>query len=336
MKVCIFGAGAIGTHMAARLGHLAESSGAFELSVVARGAQAEALASRGARVMGNGGDIVGRPARVTDDAAQLPPQDIVLVTLKGTALPPLAATLDRLTARDGVLVFAQNGIPWWWNVGLPGSQAGKPLPLLDPSADLMHRLADRALGCVISSSNELREPGLVFNGSGRHLALGEPDGSASARLARVRDLVAAAGFAAETSGDLRTDIWSKLAFNIAANPISALTRLVMSDWLALPDLQKLAVGMVDEMLSVAKGLGWDFGDTLKAQSLFGASGSQRTRGNTIRSSMLQDVLRGKPLEIDPILGQPVAFADELGIPVPHLRHVLGLLRGLDMGLRKGT
>lgn len=87
---------------------------------------------------------------------------------------------------------------------------------------------------------------------------------------------------------------------------------------------------------MARGLGWDFGDALTAQSLFGAAGSQRTRGNTIRSSMLQDVLRSKPLEIDPILGQPVAFADELGLEVPHLRHVLGLLRGLDMGLRKGV
>lgn len=243
MKVCIFGAGAIGTHMAARLGRLAAGSAGLDLSVVARGAQAEAIASRGARVIGNGDDILGRPARVTDDAAHLPPQDIVLVTLKGTALPPLAATLDRLTARNGVLVFAQNGIPWWWNAGLPGERAGKSLPLLDPEAELMHRLAGRALGCVISSANELREPGIVYNSSGRHLALGEPDGSASARLARVRDLVAAAGFAAQASADLRTDIWSKLAFNIAANPISALTRLVMTEWLAVPELQSLALGM---------------------------------------------------------------------------------------------
>ena len=331
MKVCIFGAGAIGTHMAARLGKLATSIPTLELAVVARGAQADALGWHGARVTGNGDDIHGWPHQVTSDAATLQPQDIVFVTLKGPALPPLAATLDRLTARDGVVVFVQNGIPWWWNIGR--SEAKSPLPLLDPDGELMRRFATRALGCVVSSANELRSPGVAFNATGRNLAFGEPDGSTTSRLEMVRELMEKAGFMARASADLRADIWTKLAYNIAANPISALTGQVLGDWLAKPEWHRLAIGMAGDLIAIARGLGWDFGETLSAESVFGVPGSPKSTGTTIRSSMLQDLERGRPLEIDPILAQPVAFADELGLLAPHLRQALAQLRALEVKSR---
>jgi 2-dehydropantoate 2-reductase len=326
MKVCIFGTGAIGTHVAARL----TAAGGSEVSVIARGAQLDAIRASGVTLLAQGREIKGRPAAATDDPATLPPQDLVIVTLKATALPGAAAHIAGLLAPAGCAIFALNGIPFWWSEGLPGN--GGALPLLDPAGDLWHRLRRRAVGCVVSSSNEIRAPGVAFNSGGRHLALGEPDGSASPRLGDAADLLSQAGFEVATTSDIRREIWRKLCMNVAANPISALTRLTQTEWRGLPDLYALASQVVTEVLELAAHLGWDLRGELSAPGVLGPPAPPRPGG--FRSSMLQDVLLGRPLEVEAILGQPVAFARQAGVPAPAMQSILAMLHGLDFSFRR--
>ena len=176
MKVCVFGAGAIGGHAATRL----IAARAAEVSVVTRGRQLEAIRARGLTLLTGGKEITGKPVAATDDPSSLPPQDVVLVTLKAHSLPGVADSLARLVAPQGAIVFVLNGIPWWWRLGQPG--AAGPLPLLDPAGALWTKLREKTLGCVVYGPVEVQEPGVIFHFSGNRWLIGEPDGSKSARL----------------------------------------------------------------------------------------------------------------------------------------------------------
>src|SRR5687768_8134474 len=156
MQVCVLGAGAIGGHIAARLA----AAGHAEVSVVARGAQLEAIRKNGVTLKSGKEEINGRPAAVTDDASSLPKHDAVFVTVKAHTLPALAATVEKLLKPEGVAVFPLNGLPWWWNHGRGGGKGA--LPLLDPEGELWNRLRERTLGCVIYSPNEVVSPGVIL------------------------------------------------------------------------------------------------------------------------------------------------------------------------------
>jgi len=318
----VYGAGAVGGHVATRLAH----AGLCELSVLARGEHLRAIRTDGLTLRHvDGARWHARPARATDDPATLAPQDVVLVSLKAHALPAHAAALRRLLKPDGVVVFLNNGIPWWWRHGLPG--AG-PLERLDPQGALWRELGpERALGAVVYSSNEVEAPGRVLHRGRNHYILGEPDGSLSPRLARVATLLQDSGIDTETSATLRANIWRKLLLNASGNPVSALTRLDTTERLADPALLALCRQIVAEIAAIAAAQGWplDAADVARA----GAAASVASA----RPSMLQDVLLARPLEVDAILGQPQLFARELGVPTPALDVVIALLRGLDRALQ---
>ena len=196
MKVCIFGAGAIGGHLAARL----IAKGDCEVSVIARGPQLVALRTTGVTLHTEGRVISGKPAFATDDPASLPPQDLVVVTLKAPSQPAIATPLARLLAGDGVALFAMNGLPWWWN---HGKSADGHLELLDPGGALWREVGSgRALGGVVNSSNQITAPGVVVHTGTKRWIIGEPDNSASPRLQRV---VATAGIAHAVNGTHRGD-----------------------------------------------------------------------------------------------------------------------------------
>jgi len=170
MKICIFGAGAVGSHVAARL----SAARADTISVVGRGTNLNAIAARGITLRSNDDpEITGMPHSVTDDPSTLPQQDILLVSLKATALPGAADALAKLLAPDGVAVFLNNGLTWWWPYGLPGNPG--PLSLLDPEGKLWKQLASRALGCVVQSPNEIVEPGVVVHKGRCRFIIGQPD-----------------------------------------------------------------------------------------------------------------------------------------------------------------
>ena len=325
MKVCIFGAGAVGGHIAVRL----LAAKADEVAVVARGTMLQAIRRRGLTLRSGGKEISVQVPLATDDPSTLPPQDLIAVTLKAHALPAASAAIARLIAPRGCAVFMLNGIPWWWRHGLPG--AGGALPLLDPDGALWNQVTpERTLGCVIHSPNDAVEPGVIAHSGPNYLTLGEPDNSSSARLKATVEMFGRGGIEIKLAGDLRREIWRKLAQNASGNALAALTRLTLVQLGADPELRQLMVGVMRETLAVAAALGWDLHAEIDVEKI-----SQRAVGRAagVRSSMLQDTLQKRPLEADALLGQTQAFAREAGVAVPVIDIVLPLLRGLDRAQR---
>lgn len=322
MKLCVFGAGAVGGHVATRL----IAAKAAEVSVVARGAALEAMRQNGLLLRYNGPDgpqeIRAKVDTATDNPATLPPQDYVIVTLKAPALPEAAGTLSRLLAPDGCAVFLTNGVPWWWPHGV--GERG-PLRLLDPQGELWSALRERTLGCVIYSPNEPVEPGVILHRGANRWVMGEPDNTLSPRLARIVESFTRAGLEAEATTHLRREVWLKLVGNATNNTLSALIRQPLANVSNDAGLQRVAAGLINETLAVGCALGYDLRATVDAAAL--ASRSDRKGGP--RSSMLQDVLRGRPMEVEALLGQTQAYARELKVKVPTIDIVLPLLRALD-------
>jgi 2-dehydropantoate 2-reductase len=324
MKICIYGAGAIGSHLAARL----SAAGKAEVSVIARGAQLEAIRANGITLKSGKQEIHGRPAVATDDPRSLPKQDVVFVTLKSHAASGVAAEVERLLAPDGCAVFPLNGLTWWWRYGRGAKQG--PLPLLDPEGELWNRLRERTLGCVVYSPNEIVSPGVVAHVGGNRFVIGEPSDQKTARAQAVVDLFNASGITAEVSPDIRAELLRKFVGNAWSNPLGALTQRFQYDVAQDPELKRIAVQLMRETLDVAAALGWDLRGEIDADS----SVSRSAPGGAT-PSMLQDVRLGRGLEVEAHLGQTQAFARELGVPVPTIDVVLPLLRGLDASLRAG-
>ena len=324
MKVCIYGTGAVGGHLAARLAAAAK----HELSVIARGPQLEAIRKRGLTVSRGEEVHSGHPMHATDDPAALSPQDVVIVTLKAQALPDAVLAIESLLAPDGVAVFALNGIPWWWHKGLNMPQT--PLFQLDPDGQLWNRLKDRTLGCVIYSPNEVIEPGIIRSAPKDRWMLGEPDGTDSARLRLVAEVFQSAGIRGLATTELRYEIWYKLLINCGLNPVAALTRLPTPLMNRNPDIIALRKAVMLEVTDIALACGTDLRGKIDLDEL--CTPTKRSGSN--RASMLQDVLAGRSLEHEAILGVTVALAREHGVSAPRCELMLGLMRGLSESMQK--
>lgn len=322
-RVCVFGAGAVGSHVAAKL----LRAGTADLSVVARGAHLAAMRERGLTFRSDGENFHLAVPKATDDPSGLPPQDVLLVTLKAPALPAAATALSRLLAPDGVAVFLVNGIPWWWKHGLatPGPAGnGGLLPLLDPEGTLWNGLGpQRALGSVVYSGNELAEPGVVAHYANNRFIFGEPDGSLSARARAVAELFTNAGMPSELSADIRAEVWHKLLLNASNNPLAALSRLSAHDRALDPELAGLGDRVLEEVIGTAGALGWDLRKAAAESPMLRDSAR-----STSRPSMLQDALLGRPMEVEGLLGQVQAFARSASVHTPVIDVILPILRGL--------
>lgn len=325
MKVCVFGAGAIGSHLAARLAQ----AGHADVSVVARGAQLEAIRKNGILLRSGNEEIRGTPAAATDDPSTLPKQDVVIVTLKAHALPALAARIDELLAPQGCAVFMLNGLTWWWRQGRPGEEGA--LPLLDPEGALWTRLRSRTLGCVIYSPNEVVSPGVVVHIGANRYVMGEPSDMKTPRVQAVVDLFNKSGMTAEISPDIRAEVWRKLMNNASGNTLAALTRLGHYEIASDPDVKRIGIEIMRETLNVAAAMGWDLRNEVDVEKI----ASRATPGPSSPPSMLQDVLLGRPLEVEAHIGQTQAFAREKGVAVPTIDIILPLLRALDRTIRRG-
>ena len=329
MKVCVFGIGAVGGHVAARMA----AAKSAEVSVVARGAQLDAILKNGLTLKSGGDEIHGRPAAATDDPATLPKQDLVIVTLKAHAVPGIAATVEKMLTPNGTALFPLNGVPWWFNHGRRGTPSA-PLPLLDPQGELWTRLRERTLGCVIYSPNEVVSPGVVLHIGGNRWVIGEPSGEKTARVEAVVDVFNKSGMPGEVSTDIRGEMFRKLMGNAAGNTISALTRRGHYEMASDPDLRVLSVGIMRETLEVAAALGWDLRKEIDPEKVAGRANP----GPASTPSMLQDVLLNRPVEVEAHLGQTQAFAREKRVATPTIDIMLPLLRALDRSLRaaRGT
>jgi 2-dehydropantoate 2-reductase len=331
MRVAVFGAGAVGGYLAAQL----LQSGAHEVAVVARGAQAQAIAARGITVRHGQNAFTVRPHALATQARELPPQDLVFVTTKGHDQPAAAADIVHLIGAHGTAVFMCNGIPWWWSHH-GAERPGTSLPLLDPQAALWTQVGpQRALGCVVYSANEVVEPGVILHSGNNHWLLGEPDGRPSERLQQAVQALRVAGLQAEVPADLRTAVWTKLLRNVPLNTVCALTRLPVEGLAADATLVALCHQLIDEVVAVAAAHGADLSAHVatarQAPERGGAVGAAQPLA-PVRPSMLQDVMQGRRLEIDAIVGQLQQLARDVGVTTPAVDVLLPLLRGLQLSL----
>jgi len=325
MNVCIFGLGAVGGHVATRLAR----AGVGPLSIVGRGPVIEAVRARGLTLRSGGEEIHAQPSIVTNDPASLPPQDVVIVALKAHTVPAAASAIARLLAPDGCAVFLLNGIPWWWNHGLPGR--GGALPLLDPGSALWTAVGpDRAVGCVVHSSNEMVSPGVLVHTGANHFFFGEPaGGGSSTRVERVAEIFRTGGMDVRPCPDIRREVLKKLVINASGNPIATLSRADLGRIAAEDELRSLALAAMREVIAVAGAMGWDLAREVDVEAVV------RAGKPGLRPSMLQDALRGRSMEVEAVLGQLHAFAHELRIPIPVIDAMLPLLRGLDRSIQLG-
>jgi 2-dehydropantoate 2-reductase len=220
-----------------------------------------------------------------------------------------------------------NGLPWWWNQGR-GNGAGA-LPLLDPEGSLWTKLREKTLGCVLYSPNEITRPGVVEHIGGNRFVIGEPNDQKTERVQAVIDVFCKSNLPAVVPDDIRAEVWRKLMGNAAGNTIAALTRRGHYEMASDPGLRPVAMEVMRETLNVAAALGWDLRSEVDVEK----SVSRATPGPNSTPSMLQDVLLGRPLEVDAHIGQTQAFAREKGVPVPTIDLLLPLLRALDRSQR---
>lgn len=315
MRICVFGAGAVGGHFAAQL-----AASGHEVSVIARGAHLEAIRRNGLRLIKGERSIVGR-VRATDRPETLGPVDTVLVTLKATGLAALAAGVGPLLGPDTAVVFAQNGIPWWYAQGIGAARGKTPdLAALDPGGALARAIApERVIGAVIYSANVVVEPGVVKSDAPQRnvLILGEPDDRPTARLRALAAALERAEILAPIETDIRRSVWAKLVINLASSSIGVVAEGTVRDNFADPDLAQLRTRIHAEARAIAAAHGVDTeGAPLPPPHTAG--------GPPHKTSMLQDYELGRPMEIDAILMAPLWFARAAGVPVPSIEAVVAL------------
>ena len=321
MKICIFGAGAIGGYMAVKL----VQAGA-DVSLVARGPHLAAMKENGLTLIEEGGERVTVPVTASDDPAELGPQDYVIITLKAHSVPPVVDKMKPLLGPDTTIVSGVNGVPWWYFHKLDGPYEGTRLASVDPGDAQWNGFGpDRVLGCVVYPAAEVIEPGVIKHIEGNRFSLGEPDGSKSERAQALSQALASAGLKAPVRPRIRDEIWVKLWGNLSFNPISALTHATLDVLCTDPGTRAVARGMMLEAQEIAEKLGVKFPIDVERRIDGGAAvGAHRT-------SMWQDLDAGRPMEIDAL----VTAVQELGhltqTPTPTIDTVLALI-----GLRART
>jgi 2-dehydropantoate 2-reductase len=310
VRVAVVGAGAIGAYVGAAL----HRAGA-EVHLIARGPHLEAVRRDGVRVLSPRGDFSARtPA--TDDPRDVGPVDHVFLGLKANSYASCGPLVHPLLKENTSIIAAQNGIPWWYFYGLPGPYQDYRIETVDPGGAVTATLPpERAIGCVVYAATEIVAPGVIQHLEGTRFSIGEPDGTISARCLAFSEAMVAGGLKCPVEVDLRNDIWIKLMGNIAFNPISALSRATMIEICRHRDTRELVITMMQETLDVAARVGCRPEMSIERR-LAGAE-----RAGDHKTSMLQDLERGKPLELDVILAAVVELADLTGAGVPSLRAV---------------
>jgi 2-dehydropantoate 2-reductase len=315
MRICIFGAGAIGGYVGARLAAVGA-----DVSLVARGPHLAALQDKGLTLIEDGTSRTFR-VRATDDARSLGPQDYVLLTLKAHSVPAAVDRILPLLGADSTLVSGVNGVPWWYFHRLGGPLEGTRLASVDPGDVQWNGFGpDRVLGCVVYPAAEVTEPGTVTHVEGNRLSLGEPSGEKSERALRLSEALTAAGLKAPVRPRLRDEIWVKLWGNLSFNPISALTHATLDVLCTDPGTRAVARAMMVEAQAIAERLGVSFPIDVDRRIDAGAAvGAHRT-------SMLQDLQAGRPMEIEALVGSVSELGRLTGIATPTVDAVLALVR----------
>ena len=315
-KICVFGAGAIGGYIGARLAHKAEA----DVSLVARGPHLAAMEAKGLTLRQGGETFTVRP-RVTSDPKTLGPQDFVIITLKAYALSSALDQIEPLLGKDTAILFAQNGMPWWYFYKHGGPLDGRRIESVDPGGKIWERLGpERALGSVVWQAAEMESPGVIAHAYGDRLPIAEPSGEKTARAMLLSKLLMSAGIKSPVRGNLRDEIWLKLWGNLSFNPVSVLTQGTLLQLATDKGTRKVIRDMMEEAQSVAVALGVKFSVDIDERI-----GMAEKVGNH-RTSMLQDVEAGRATELDALLGVVIELAQMVGIATPTLNLVYDLTK----------
>ena len=316
MKICIYGAGAIGLLVGARLA----ATGAHAVSAVARGATLAALQAHGLRVDGYAGPISG-PVAAHADPAALGVQDVVVIAVKAPALADVARRIAPLLGPRTIVVPAMNGVPWWFCQGLQGPAAGLALKSVDPDGSIAaHLPVGQVIGCVVHAAASVPEPGVAYNQMGRGLVIGEPLGGVSERVLALKAAFDEAGFETTASEMIQRDIWYKLWGNMTTNPISAITGattdLIIGDEL----VRKLTGDAMLESGRIGERLGFAITQTPAERHAI------TRRLGAFKTSMLQDAEAGRAIELDSLVGAVRELGRHVGVETPLIDAIYGLAR----------
>ena len=307
MRICVFGAGAIGGHLAVRL-----SRGGADVSVVARGEHLAALQRNGLTVHTSEGELHAR-VRASDDPAALGVQDAVLVTVKAPALPAVAAGITPLLKSETPVAFVMNGIPWFYFHGIGGSLEGRRLPKIDPDDRLWRAVGpERAIAGVVYAASAVIAPGVIeLENPNSRVVLGEPDGRVSQRVQAIAAHISAGGMKAPVSPSIRDEIWNKLLGNLGNGPLAVLTQVSIRDLFQEPLCVDAARRVMQEAAAVAHALGAKPDADHEKRIAHGRSLDHKP-------SILQDLELGRPMEIDGIFDAPLELARMVGVATPTL------------------
>jgi 2-dehydropantoate 2-reductase len=317
MRICIYGAGAVGGLIA---GWLARSG--HDVSVVARGAQLEAIQAAGLRVRNRAaGTLESYTVRAESDPARLGAQDYVVVAVKAQSLPQVAAGIGPLVGADTSLITAMNGVPWWFFDRLAFGKGGARLESLDPGGRLARAMpTERIVGCVIHLAASTPEPGIISHNHGTRLILGEPGGRNTQRTRRIAEALGQAGFEAVVTDAIEKEFWVKLLGNVSFNPVSALTMSTADRLIEDREVKAYMVRIMREVLAIGRAVGVDADIDPEARI------DMARQLGRFKTSMLQDLEAGKPLEIDGLLAGTLEIAALAGVPAPFTESLFGLVR----------
>lgn len=304
-RICVFGAGAIGSHLATRL-----ALGGADVSIVARGPHLEAVRAKGITLHAHDGVRSARVQAESDPAA-IGPVDAVLITTKVPALPSVARAIAPLLGPDTPVAFVTNGIPWWYFLRHGGAMEGRRLPLIDPGGVIERHIGiGRTLGGVIYSASAVTEPGVVTSEHADiRLFLGEPDGTISDRARIIAEPMEAGGMPTPVVNDMRHRVWGKLMGNLTSGPLCILSRSDMKTTLSDPAVYAAAIRIADEGAALALAYGHDLATPAETRM-------RRSAMIAHKPSILQDLELGRAMEIDALFSVPLQMAAEAGVPMP--------------------
>jgi 2-dehydropantoate 2-reductase len=319
MKVCIVGAGAIGGLLAVKLAHAGEF-----VSVIDRGPHLAAIRSKGLHLHWQDGTVWKSNVKAFDRAADAGKQDLVVLGVKAYDLELAAEHIEYLFGKDTMVLTVQNGIPWWYFQKEGGIFDGKRLETLDPNGTLAENIGpDRIIGCVAYSAAALPAPGVIEHVEGERFSVGELDERESGRAKMISDALIKAGLKSRVVTDIRAELWLKAWGSLTFNPISALTRSTMAGICRLPETRKLAVTMMTEAQAIASKLGITFRRTIEQR----VEGAEKVGEH--KTSMLQDLEAGEPLENEALLGAILEIGRLTETPTPVIEVVYALVKLLD-------
>ncbi|MCH8238513.1 MAG: 2-dehydropantoate 2-reductase [Proteobacteria bacterium] len=319
MKICVVGAGAIGGLMAAKL-----ALAGNDVTVIDQGVHLEAIRKNGLKLIWeDGGEHIAK-VKAAGSTAEAGPQDLVILAVKAHFLDQIAKQSESLMAPDTIIMTVQNGLPWWYFHKHGGEHDGKRLKSLDPTGILTKHIdASRIVGCVVYPAAAVTEPGVIHHVEGDRFPLGELDGSESARVQKLHDLLVDAGFRSRILDDIRSEIWLKAWGNLSFNPISALTHATLVDICQFAETRELAADMMREAQDIAQALGISFRHTIEKR-ISGAEGV-----GAHKTSMLQDVEAGRSLETEALIGSILEMGEMTGKPSPAIKAIYACVKLLN-------